>query len=57
VLLLVKSTRDRFDELELQVRAIHSYETPEILAVEATAISEPYRKWLEESTLLAKAKG
>jgi periplasmic divalent cation tolerance protein len=56
VLLLVKSTRDRFDELERQIRAIHSYETPEILAVEATAISEPYRKWLEESVLLVKAK-
>jgi periplasmic divalent cation tolerance protein len=56
VLLLAKSTRDKFDELERQIRAIHSYETPEILAVEAAAISEPYRKWLEESTLMVKAK-
>ena len=56
VLLLAKSTRDRFDELERQVRAIHSYETPEILAVPAAAVSEPYRKWLEESTLMVKAK-
>jgi len=56
VLLLVKTTSDRFDELERQIRAIHSYETPEILAVQATAISDPYRKWLEDSVLLVKAK-
>ena len=55
VLLLAKSTSDRFDELERQTRAIHSYETPEILAVPAAAVSEPYRKWLEESTLMVKA--
>jgi len=55
VLLLAKSTRDRFDELEKQTRAIHSYEVPEILAVPAAAVSEPYRKWLEESTLMVKA--
>jgi periplasmic divalent cation tolerance protein len=55
VLLLAKTTKDRFDELERQIRAIHSYETPEILAVSAAAISEPYRKWLEESTLMVKA--
>ena len=54
VLLLAKSTSDRFDELERQTRAIHSYETPEILAVPAAAVSEPYRKWLEESTLMVK---
>jgi periplasmic divalent cation tolerance protein len=55
VLLLAKTTKDRFDELERQIRAIHSYETPEILAVSAAAISEPYRKWLEESTLMVQA--
>ena len=56
VLLLAKSTRDKFDELERQIRAIHSYETPEILAVPVSAVSEPYRKWLVESTLMVKAK-
>ena len=55
VLLFAKSTRDKFDELDRQVRAIHSYEVPEVLAIPVAAISEPYRKWLEESTLLAKA--
>src|SRR5262245_3993736 len=50
ILLIVKSTRDKFEELERQVRSIHSYETPEIVAVEATAVSEPYLKWLTENT-------
>lgn len=49
VLLLAKSTRAKFEELEREVRAIHSYETPEIVAVPATAVSGPYLKWLTES--------
>ena len=46
ILLLAKTTRSRFDELESKVRAMHSYETPEIIAVPITAASEPYLKWL-----------
>jgi len=49
ILMLVKSTRDKFDQLEREVRAIHSYETPEIVAVPVSEISEPYLKWLVES--------
>ena len=49
VLLLAKSTTDKFDELEREVRALHSYETPEIVAVTAVAVSDPYLKWLKES--------
>ncbi len=46
LLILAKTTAAQFDELEKAVRAIHSYETPEIVAVEMTAVSEPYRAWL-----------
>jgi len=46
VLLIAKTKTDKFVELEQRVRAMHSYETPEILAVPVTAISEPYREWL-----------
>src|SRR5438270_5013225 len=49
VLLLVKSTREKFSELERHVRAIHSYETPEIIALPIAAASEPYLKWLMSS--------
>ena len=45
-LLLAKTTRGRFDELKRAVRAIHSYETPEIIALPIAEGSEPYLKWL-----------
>jgi periplasmic divalent cation tolerance protein len=50
VLLLAKATRANFDELEREVRAIHSYETPEIIALPIVAASEPYLKWLTISS-------
>jgi len=46
VLLSAKTTREKFAELDHAVRAIHSYETPEIVALPVTAGSEPYLKWL-----------
>jgi periplasmic divalent cation tolerance protein len=46
VLLLAKTTSDKFEELEREVRALHSYETPEIIAVPVTAGSAPYLEWL-----------
>jgi len=49
VLLIAKTITAKFAELEREVRAAHSYETPEIVAVELTAISEPYRQWLNAS--------
>jgi uncharacterized protein involved in tolerance to divalent cations len=51
VLLMAKTTRDRFDELESAVREIHSYGTPEIVALEVTAVSAPYLKWLEAAVI------
>jgi periplasmic divalent cation tolerance protein len=47
VLLLAKTTSGRFDELDRAVKEIHSYETPEIVALPVTSISGPYRKWLQ----------
>ena len=49
VLILAKTTAAQFDELEKAVREIHSYETPEIVAVPMLAVSEPYRAWLNEN--------
>jgi periplasmic divalent cation tolerance protein len=48
VMLLAKTTLDRFDDLDRTVREIHSYETPEIIALPVTAVSEPYLDWLQE---------
>lgn len=46
VLLIAKTLSSNFEELERRVREIHSYDTPEIVAVPATAISAPYSQWL-----------
>src|SRR5207237_2622074 len=46
VLLLAKTTIDKCEELEREVRALHSYETPEIIAVPVTTGSAPYLEWL-----------
>lgn len=47
ILLLAKTTQGKFAELEREVRALHSYDTPEIVAVPITAASLPYLNWLK----------
>ena len=46
ILLLAKTTEGRFATLEREVRALHSHETPEIVALPVNAISTPYLEWL-----------
>ena len=48
-LLIAKTTADRFTDLEREVRAIHSYDTPEIVSFPLTGGSADYLRWLEES--------
>lgn len=45
-LLFAKTTAACFTELEREVRALHTYETPEIIALPITEISAPYLEWL-----------
>ena len=49
ILLIAKTTQGRFDEIEREVRALHSYDTPEIVALPIVAGSEPYLRWLTEA--------
>lgn len=44
--LTVKSLGTLFPRLEAAIRALHSYETPEILATQVVGVSEAYRDWL-----------
>src|SRR5262245_477589 len=48
ILLLLKTTRERYSALEARVRAIHSYETPEVIAVPIELGSAAYLDWLRE---------
>ena len=49
ILLLVKTISSKFAELEREVRAVHSYETPEIVAIPTAAGSEQYLDWLSST--------
>ncbi len=53
-LLIIKSIRSNFDKIEKYVRANHSYECPEIIAMEATAASENYASWVRSACLPEK---
>jgi periplasmic divalent cation tolerance protein len=49
VLMLAKTTQGKFDDLEREVRALHSYDTPEIVAVPIVKGSAPYLEWLSKA--------
>lgn len=48
VLMLAKTPRSRFDEIEKRVGKLHSYDVPEIIAFDLTAIAKGYRRFLED---------
>lgn len=48
-LLIAKTTAERFAELETEVRALHSYDTPEIVSFPLTQCSTDYLRWLQNS--------
>ena len=48
-LLIMKTSEERVEELQKEVLAVHSYDTPEFVVLPIVAGSEGYLKWLEES--------
>lgn len=48
-LVVMKSRHDLFAALEQRVKALHSYEVPEILALPIVAGSADYLAWLNEN--------
>jgi periplasmic divalent cation tolerance protein len=49
VLMLIKTTERRLEELEKEVSRRHSYDVPEFVVVPISAGSREYLAWLEES--------
>ena len=49
-ILIIKTQRERFEELEKKVKSIHSYSVPEIVGLPIVEGASPYLKWLEEMT-------
>ncbi len=48
-LLLMKTCIDRFEKLSERVKALHSYQIPEIIAMPIVEGFKPYMEWLESS--------
>ena len=49
ILVLFKTTWARYEALEAKIRELHSYETPEIIAVDIERGSKSYLEWLDEN--------
>lgn len=49
-LLLLKTTRARFDALRDRVLALHPYEVPEVIALPVEAGSARYLAWIADET-------
>jgi len=52
-LMILKSVKNHFDEIASQVKRLHSYETPEIIAIPIIAGSEDYLKWIKTETKIS----
>jgi len=49
-LLIIKSTRRCYADLEARVRQLHSYQIPEVIALSIDVGSATYLSWLRAST-------
>ena len=48
-LLLIKTTQKNYDQLEKEIKMIHSYSVPEIIATKIESGSTAYIDWIVES--------
>jgi len=44
---VIKSRKNLYDEIEKAIRAVHTYEVPEIIAVPIVAGSVDYLEWID----------
>ena len=49
-LLLIKTLEEKFDALSDFIKKNHSYDVPEIMAIDAERVSEDYLAWVREVT-------
>jgi len=47
--LVIKTTRDRVDEVAQRLRASHPYELPELLVLSVDSGSDAYLSWVSEN--------
>lgn len=49
-MLVIKTQKRRFEELEKKVKSLHSYSVPEVIALHIVEGSAPYLEWLVDMT-------
>ena len=48
---IMKTRGELYEQVEEEIRALHPYDVPEIMAVEAQRVSEAYGRWVAAETL------
>jgi periplasmic divalent cation tolerance protein len=48
--IVIKTTHERVPALQARLHELHPFEVPEFLVVPVTGGSEPYLRWIREST-------
>jgi periplasmic divalent cation tolerance protein len=56
VLVVLKTTAERWPELEEKLPGLHPYEVPELIALPVVWGHAPYLRWLSEETAVEPAK-
>jgi periplasmic divalent cation tolerance protein len=49
-ILIIKTQKNKFNQLEKELRSLHSYAIPEIIGLSVVEGASSYLKWLEEMT-------
>ena len=49
-LLIIKTTNDRYSDVEKKIRSMHPYELPEIIAVPVAGGLAEYLDWIDQET-------
>lgn len=49
-LLMIKTIAHNYDKLEKRIKELHSYQVPEIIAIDITRGFPPYLVWLKENS-------
>ena len=48
-LLIIKTTRENYENVEKRIRALHPYELPEVIAVPITTGLDGYLNWINQA--------
>ena len=55
-LLIIKTTQARFAKLQAEVKRLHSYDVPEIIALPVRSGAADYLNWISESVKPSRGK-